>query len=68
MQNKFRVRYMRIFVQMVDAVSIEQRRSAFDAVDGITFAEQQLAKVGTVLSSYARNEGYFILRHKSIDL
>jgi len=40
---------VRIAVQMVDALSVEQRSAALDAVDDVAFASKSSAKIGTVL-------------------
>jgi len=50
---------MRIAVQMVDAIRIERRGAAFDAVHRVTLFEQQLGQIGTVLSGDTGDQGNF---------
>ena len=44
---------MRILVQMVDPVRVDQRGSALDAMNDITLLEQQFSEIGAILSGYA---------------
>ena len=53
MQDEAAVRFVRVLVQVVDAVGVEQRRAALDAVDLVAFAEQKLGEVGAVLAGDA---------------
>ncbi len=59
-QDKAAVFDMRVFIQMIDTIRIKERAAALDAVDFVTFAEQEFSQVGTVLASNAGNEGFFI--------
>ncbi|MNG35011.1 hypothetical protein D3C84_1216510 [compost metagenome] len=54
---------MRVVVEVVNTVSIEQGSTALDAVYRITFLEQELSKVCTILTSNARNQRYFLVAH-----
>lgn len=45
---------VRILIQVVDAIGIEGRRSAFDAVNVVAFGEQKFGQIGSVLP---RNTG-----------
>jgi hypothetical protein len=47
---------MRVLVEVVDAVGVEQRRTALDTVDFVAFAQQQFGEVGAVLSGDAGDE------------
>jgi hypothetical protein len=50
---------MRILVQVIDAVGVEQAAAALDAMDFIAFAQQQFCQVGAVLSGDACDESDF---------
>ena len=54
-----RVLDVRVFVNVVDTLGVEQRGAAFDAVDFIAFLEQEFGEVGSVLSGDAGDEGAF---------
>jgi hypothetical protein len=41
---------MRILIQMINALSIEQGAAAFDSMDFISFAQQQFREIRSVLS------------------
>ena len=43
-QNELAVVDMRILIQMVDAVGVEQGRTALDAVDGVAFLSRNSAR------------------------
>ncbi len=47
---------VRVAVQVVDAVGIEQRRAALDAVYLVALLEQQFSEIGPVLAGDARDE------------
>ncbi|MNH40885.1 hypothetical protein D3C79_1022700 [compost metagenome] len=59
MENKVALFYMRVLVQMVDTIRIEQRRSPLDTVNLIPLTKKQLGQVGTILTGNARNECNF---------
>jgi hypothetical protein len=44
---------MRILVQMVDPVRVDQRGSTLDTMNDIALLEQQFGKIGAILSGYA---------------
>ena len=47
---------VRILVEMIDPVGVEQRRPALDAVDDVPLVEQELGEVGAVLAGDAGDE------------
>ena len=47
---------VRILVEVVDPVGVEQRRAALDAVDLVALAEQELGEVGAVLAGDAGDQ------------
>ena len=49
---------MRILIKMIDAIRIEQRRAALDAVHFVAFFQQELREVGSILSGDAGDEGF----------
>jgi hypothetical protein len=55
-QHELAVVDVRVFVQVVDAVGVEQRRTALDAVDFVALLQQELGKVGAVLAGDAGDE------------
>ncbi len=59
MQDEVLVLNVRVLVQVVDAVGIEERGSALDAVYPILFTRQKLCKIKTALVSDACNQGAF---------
>ena len=56
---------MGVLVEVVDAVGIEQRGAAFDAVDLLALRQQALLKIGAVLAGDAGDECSF---HKGQDV
>ena len=58
-QEKALIRIVWILVQVVDAVSVKHRSAALDAMDLITFLQQQFCEIGTILAGYASNQGSF---------
>ena len=50
---------MRILVEVIDAVGVEERGAALDTVDLIITLEQKLRETGTVLAGDAGNERDF---------
>jgi len=58
MQDKTAIVDVRVLVEVVDAVSIEQRGAALDAVYHVALAEQKLGQVGAVLAGNAGDECY----------
>ncbi len=50
---------MRILIEVIDAIGIEQGGAALDAVNLITFAQQQLREEGAILAGYTGDQCYF---------
>ena len=59
MQDQFFVLNMRVLVQMVNAVGIEKRGAALDAMHFVTLREQESSEVGAVLAGDAGDKGCF---------
>jgi hypothetical protein len=59
MQHEVAVVDVRILVQVVDAVGVEQAGAAFDAMHLVALFEQELRQIGTVLAGHARDQCYF---------
>ncbi len=55
-QDEILVLDVRVLVQVVDAVGVEERGTALDAVNDIALLEQEFGKVGAVLAGDAGNE------------
>lgn len=49
-QKKPRSLHMGVHIEVVDAVRIEGRRPALDAVDDVAFVEEKFGQVGPILS------------------
>ena len=49
-EDEVAVLHVGVLVDVVDAVGVEQRGTAFDAVDDITFFEQEFGEIGAVLA------------------
>jgi hypothetical protein len=58
-QPKPGILHMGIFVYMIHPLGVEQRCPAFDAVDFVTFFQQEFGQVRTVLTSDAGDERAF---------
>ena len=56
MQEEPRAGRVWIAIQMVDAVGLEERRTAPDAVNDIALLQQEFCEVRAVLAGYARDE------------
>jgi len=52
-QDKVPVFEMGVFVEMIDAVCVEERTAPLDAMDLIALAKKKLRQIGTVLPGYA---------------
>ena len=63
MEEELSVFLVGVFVEMIDAIGVECRGAADDAVDFITFSEEKLAKIRTILTSNTRDERTFGVRH-----
>ena len=66
MQDQSRIRLVRILVEMVDTVRVEQRRPALDAVNFITLVKEQFGEVGAVLTRDPGDEGSLLLANDAI--
>ena len=60
MQDEVAVINMRILIEVVDAARVEAGAAAFDAMNGVALLQQQLCKVGSILSGDAGNECFFL--------
>ena len=49
---------MRVGIEVIDALSIERRRSTLDAMNDVVLLEQELGKICAVLSSYTGDKSY----------
>ena len=61
MQYEARLQLMRILVKMIDSCCVEAACTAFDAVNLITFVQQKLSKVRTILPSDARDQSFLAM-------
>jgi hypothetical protein len=52
-QDEVSVFEMGVFIEMVDAVCVEERAAPFDAMNLIALAKKKLRQVGPVLPGYA---------------
>jgi len=59
-QHEALVLDVRVFVDVVDALGIEERRAALDAVDFVALVEQELGEVGAVLAGDAGDECFAV--------
>jgi len=60
-QSQARVRGVGILVDVVDAFGVEGGGAADDAVDFITFGEEEFGEVGAILAGDAGDEGAFVV-------
>jgi hypothetical protein len=58
-QHEALVLDVRVFVDVVDALGVEQGRAALDAVDLVAFRQQELGQVAAVLAGDACDECAF---------
>ncbi len=56
MEDEIAVLHVRILVEMVDAVGVEEGGAALDAVDDIALLQQELGQIGAVLAGNAGDE------------
>lgn len=59
MQFEARVGNVRVLVDVVNPLGVEQRGTALDAVDFVALFQQKLCKVGAVLAGDAGDECFF---------
>src|SRR5678815_573787 len=55
--------HVRILVQVVDALRVEERGAPLDAVDDVALLQQKLGEIGAVLAGDAGDQGNFGLLH-----
>jgi hypothetical protein len=46
---------VRITIEMIDALGVEQRGTTFDAVHVVAFSQQQFGEIGAVLAGNSRD-------------
>ena len=63
-KGQFPAGFVRVFVEMIDAVGVEQRRTALDAVHRVAFFDQKLGQISTVLTGNAGDQCCFF--HPSV--
>ena len=56
MQEEVRLSEMRVFIEMIDALGIERRRAALDAVYDVSLGQQEFRKIGPVLTGDADDQ------------
>lgn len=54
------VLHVGVLVEVVDAVGVEQRGAALDAVDDVAFLEQEFGEIGAVLAGDASDQCNFL--------
>ena len=59
MQDKTRILFMRILIQVIDTVGIKQGRAPLDTMHLITLVQQKLGQIGTILPRNAGNQCHF---------
>ena len=59
MEDESSVAGVRVLIEMIDAIGVEQRTAPLDAMDSIALAEQKLGQVGPVLPGNAGDQSYF---------
>jgi len=57
-KDEMAVRDVRVLVEVVDAVGVEERGWTLDAVDLITLLQEKFSEVGAILSGNSSNEGF----------
>ncbi len=55
MQSEIESLIVKVMIKMIDAVGVEKRRAALDAVDGVPLVQQKLGQVGAILSRNSRD-------------
>ena len=61
-QHEPRIFFVRVLIEMIDAIGVERRGAALDAVDAIALAEQEFGEISAILASGAGYKSYFV-RH-----
>ena len=62
-QDKFTRLDMRVLIQVVDTVRVEQRGPAFDTVYLIAFLQKKFGQIGSVLAGDTRDKRFFCHFH-----
>src|SRR6185436_16401454 len=62
-QDEPAVVHVRVLVQVVDALGVEERGAPLDAMDDVTLLQQKLGEIGAVLAGDAGDQGDFRLLH-----
>ena len=65
MQHEPAFLFVRVLVQMIDAVGIEEGSPPLDSVHDVALAEKEFGEVGAVLAGHTGDQGYF-LRHAGV--
>ena len=52
--------YMRVFVEVIDAVCVEKRSTPFDTVNFVSLAQQKLGQIGSVLPGNSRDQCFLL--------
>ncbi len=64
-QKEAQIRVMRVLIEMIDAVGVDERGAALHAVNDIAFLDQQFGQIGAVLAGYAGNQCDFWRAHSA---
>jgi hypothetical protein len=56
MKNEVRIGVVRVLIDVVDPIRVEQRGTPFDAVNLIAFSEKKLGEVRSVLAGNSCNQ------------
>jgi len=54
-QDELPAPHVRVLVQVIDSIRVEERGAALDAVDLVAFPQEELGEVGAILAGDARN-------------
>ena len=55
-QNEAAIGFVRVLVEMVDAIGVEKGSAALDAMNLVALSQQKLCQIGAVLAGDARNK------------
>ena len=58
-ENQSRIKFVRVFIKVINPASIEGGCTTFDSVYLIALFEQQLGEVGAILAGNAGDQGFF---------
>ncbi|ESZ38852.1 hypothetical protein X731_28385 [Mesorhizobium sp. L2C054A000] len=59
MQDQARIGFVRVLVEVFDTTRVEGRGTSLNPMNDVAFFEKKTGKIGTILSSYARNKSNF---------